>query len=107
MNSSVRPSRLAQLVEQVEDRRLHRHVERRHRLVGDEDVGTQREGARDRDALPLPAGELPRVGADSAVRLSPTRSSRSPASRVDLVARHDVVHAQQLLQHLRRRSAAG
>ena len=37
------------------------HVERGHRLVADDHVGAQREGARDADALPLAAGELVRV----------------------------------------------
>ena len=38
---------LAQLVEQVQHRRLHRDVERRHRLVGDEQLRLERQRARD------------------------------------------------------------
>ena len=49
--------RRLQLDEQVEDRRLHRHVERRRRLVADDEARLAGERARDRDALLEPAGE--------------------------------------------------
>ena len=47
-----------QLDEQVEDRGLHRHVERGGRLVADDELRVARERAGDRDALLEPAGEL-------------------------------------------------
>ena len=47
-----------QLDEQVEDRRLHRDVERRGRLVADDELRVARERAGDRDALLEAAGEL-------------------------------------------------
>src|SRR6478672_2806884 len=50
-----------EIVEQVEDLRLNGHVERAHRLVRDQELGLDREGAGDRDALALPAGELARI----------------------------------------------
>ena len=50
-----------QLLHQVDDLRLDRDVERGHRLVADEEVGVQRERAREADPLPLAAGELVRV----------------------------------------------
>ena len=50
-----------QLAEQLEHARLHRDVERRGRLVGDQQLGLERERAREARALPLPAGELVRV----------------------------------------------
>ena len=50
-----------QVLQQVQHLRLHRHVERRHRLVADQDVGLHRQAARDRDPLPLAAGEFVRV----------------------------------------------
>ena len=53
---------LAQLVEQVQHGRLHRHVERRDRLVGHQQLGLERERAGDRDALALAAGEVARDG---------------------------------------------
>ena len=49
------PSRFAQRDQQVEDLRLDRHVERRHRLVEHDDRGARGEGAGDRDALTLAA----------------------------------------------------
>ena len=52
-----RALRLLDLQKQVDDGRLHRDVERRDRLVGDQDVGRRREGARDGDALLLAARE--------------------------------------------------
>ena len=45
----TRCSRL-QLDEQVQDRRLHRDVERRGRLVADDELRVAGESARDRDA---------------------------------------------------------
>ena len=53
--------RVLQLEEQVEDLRLDRHVEGRHRLVGDDEPRVERERARDADPLALAAGERVRV----------------------------------------------
>ena len=50
-----------ELGEQVHDLRLHRHVERRGRLVGDQHLRVQRQRHRDHDALAHAAGELVRV----------------------------------------------
>ena len=52
---------LLQLHEQVDDLRLDRDVERRHRLVADEQARLERQRAGDADALALAAGELVRV----------------------------------------------
>ena len=49
-----------QVVEQVDDLRLDRDVECGDRLVGDDQLRVQREGAGDADALALAAGELVR-----------------------------------------------
>jgi hypothetical protein len=46
---------------QIQHLRLHRHVERGHRLVGDDQRGVQHQRARDRDALALPAREHVRI----------------------------------------------
>ena len=43
---------------QVQDLRLNGHVQRGGRLVGDDDLGAERQGARHADALALSAGEL-------------------------------------------------
>ena len=52
---------LLQILQQVDDLRLDRDVERRHRLVADDQVGIDGEGAGDADALALPARELVRI----------------------------------------------
>jgi hypothetical protein len=49
-----------QVLHDVEDLRLHRHVQRRRRFVADEELGMRRERTRDRDALTLAARELVR-----------------------------------------------
>src|SRR6266702_3153361 len=52
---------LAHLVEQFEHLGLHRDVERRNRLVADQEHRLHRQRAGDADPLPLPAGELVRI----------------------------------------------
>ena len=74
--------------QQVEDRGLHRHVERRGRLVADDDPGIAGERARDRDALLEPArqlrGRIDRWRSDSrtsAISFFSRVVSASPCSR--------------------------
>ena len=55
------PERRAQADEQLEDLRLHHHVEGGRRLVGKEHLRRARERHRDRGPLPHAAGELVRV----------------------------------------------
>src|SRR5262252_7807697 len=52
---------LLEVHEQVEHLRLHRDIERRYRLVGDDKLRAQYERTRDRDALTLAAGEHVRI----------------------------------------------
>ena len=52
---------LAQVFEDVEDLRLDGHVERRRRLVGDQQLRVAGEGDRDHHALPHPAREPVRI----------------------------------------------
>src|SRR3954470_14521853 len=52
------PEVALELLEQVDDLGLDRHVERRDRLAGDDELRLQRDGARDADALALTAREL-------------------------------------------------
>src|SRR2546422_3905280 len=52
---------ILQVLQQVQDLRLDRHVERRHRLVADENLRLQGEAAGDCDPLSLAAGELVRI----------------------------------------------
>ena len=59
---------LLQPVEQVQDLGLHRHVERRRGLVGDQQVRVQRERHGDHRSLAHAAGELVRVLVGALVR---------------------------------------
>ncbi len=52
------PPSLLERLHQIEDLALDRDVERRERLVGDDELGLDRERPGDGDALALPAGEL-------------------------------------------------
>ena len=74
-------SLLFRLGEELQDLRLHRHVERRGRLVGDEEVGLVGERHGDHHALALAARELVRVGAELAPRRG-CRRVRSSSVRV-------------------------
>ena len=65
------PELRAQALEQLEDLRLHHHVERGRRLVGDHQRRPARERQRDHHPLALAARELVRVAAPSP-RGSPT-----------------------------------
>ena len=58
-----------QAVEQLEDLRLDGHVERRRRLVGDQQLRVVDQPHRDHHALAHAAGELVRVAVDAAARL--------------------------------------
>ena len=88
MNSMVRPSRCCRSRRRLIDLRLDRDVEGRDRLVGDDELGREREGAGDADALALAAGELVGVAVDgvgaagrraaSALRARSSRSARVP-----------------------------
>src|SRR6266511_838571 len=55
---------LLEIVEEVEDLRLDRHVERAHRLVEHEAFRADRERARDADTLSLAAAELVRIAVE-------------------------------------------
>ena len=58
------PSSSCRRLQQVDHLGLDRHVERRHRLVADDDLRPQRQRPGDADALALAAGELVRVPVD-------------------------------------------
>ena len=61
MKRYVSPSSLLQVLQQIDDLRLHGDVERGDRLVEHEELRIRRQRARDADALPLPAGEFVRI----------------------------------------------
>ena len=58
---------VAQILQELQDVRLDRHVERRRRLVGDQHVGLVGDRHRDHDPLALAARELVRIGAEPAL----------------------------------------
>ena len=62
MNTSAAPRFAAKLVQQRQHLRLGGDVQRRGRLVGDDDLGIVGERHGDADALALAAGELVRIG---------------------------------------------
>ena len=96
-----------QLQQQVDDLRLHRDVEGRDRLVGDDALGLDRERPGDADALPLAARELVRV---ARCRRRPA-AARGPAARRRgrrlLGAAAQPVDAERLAERCRRRVMRG
>ena len=77
-----------QLLQQVDDLRLHRDVECGHRFVADDDLRPKRQPAGDPDALALTTGELVRVPVD--VLLRPTTSSNSCTSTLAVALGRDL-----------------
>ena len=69
-----------QIHQQIDHLGLHRDVQRRDRLVGDDERRIERERAREADALPLAAAELVRV-ADRGDRGSARRARTARATR--------------------------
>jgi hypothetical protein len=59
----VRLALALQLVEQLQDLRLHGHVERRHGLVEHQHFGIEHQGPRDGHPLALAAGQRARAAA--------------------------------------------
>ena len=54
-------SLLLQFCQQIEDLRLHRHIQRRRRLIQQQYLRLKNQRSGYRHALPLPAGELMRI----------------------------------------------
>ena len=98
------PELALQAFEQREDLRLHGHVERRRRLVGDQQLRLVGERHRDHRALAHAAGELVRVLVDAprAGRGCPTSPSSSTARSRACALETSLVGAHRLDQ-LRRR----
>ena len=68
ISMTAAPCCAAQPLEQRDDLRLHRDVERGGRLVGDDQLGLGRERERQHDALAHAAGELVRIVVDAHLR---------------------------------------
>ena len=80
MKMTASPRSRCRSVEQAQHLRLHHHVERGRRLVGDQQPRLARERERDQHALALAAGELVRVvGARAAPAARPARAARRRA----------------------------
>ena len=105
MNSIERPSRRRISASRSQHLRLHRHVERRDRLVGDQHIGFQRERARDADALPLSAREFVRVAVRR--RAGRGRPARAASGARQRLGRRDAVDDRPLGDDVRRRAGAG
>ena len=79
--------RALQLADQLQDLRLHRHVERGGRLVGDQELRIVGDRDGDHHALALAAGELMRILLEPRLRLGDAhflqeieRAGAAPAS---------------------------
>ena len=71
--------------------RLDRHIERRYRFVGDDDFRIECQRARDRDALPLPAGKFVWITRRViGIEADVTQQPGDPIFR--FAAAHDTVH---------------
>ena len=79
------PERLLEVLQQIEHDRLHRDVERRGRLVEDDEIGLERDRARDADAGLLAAGELVRKAVEKFDRQADL-TRQFLAARADRVA---------------------
>ena len=90
--------------EQVEHLRLDRDVERRDRLVGDDQLGAEGERAGDADPLTLAAAQG-RGPARGELRRQADRGHQRGDAIGPLGRRADLVHAQRLGQGLAPRSA--
>ncbi len=88
----------AQVLQQVQDGGLDADVQGRDRLVRDQQFGPQRQRPGDRDELPLAAGELPGIGVHRLL-VEADQAKQFPRVGGYLRAGHDVMHAQQLVQH--------
>ena len=89
------PEVALQVLEQVEDLRLHRHVEGGDRLVADDQLRVDGERARDADPLALPAGELVRE-AVVVLRVEADDLEQLLDAALDLRVGADLVHLERL-----------
>ena len=96
-----------QVLQQVDDLRLDRDVERRHRLVADDQVGFRSQRAGDADALALAAGELVRPAICGIAR-QPHPSIRRATRSVEIGGRcGEAEIADRLGQDVAHRACAG
>ena len=101
------PQPLLQLLKQVHDLRLDRHVERRHRLVADDQRRLERQRAGDADPLALAAGEFVRVAVGHVGQQAHHVEQAGDALAVDRAVACHAVHLERLADDLRPPSCAG
>ena len=77
-NSMADAELLGQRLQQLEDLQLRRDVERRGRLVGDDERGAAGERAGDHQALALAAGELVRIALEHGLGLGDLHAAQQP-----------------------------
>src|SRR5712691_5780753 len=88
-----------QVAQEIEHLRADGDVERRYRLVADDELRLDRKRARDGDALPLTAGEFVRIAARRArLEADELQQLRDPLAAAR--ARNDVVERERLGQDL-------
>src|SRR6185312_8832066 len=93
-----------QLLQQIENLRLHRDIKGRGWLVADHDLGAHCQRAGDRDALALAAGKLARISIDQPPRQA-DQLHQLLDTRATLTARADVMHIKWQSDDLRQRLA--
>ena len=87
-------------LQQFQDLRLRRHVERRGRLVGDQQLRPERNRHGDHHALALPAGQFVRIAVErEALRRQPDAVERLAGDRQRLARGWPAMH-QHGLGHL-------
>jgi hypothetical protein len=83
--------------QEIEDLGLHRYVERRCRLVSNEQLGITRDRLGDHGALPLAAGKLVRIRVICLERIGQfDHLEQLERARLRIVRRHPEVNAQRL-----------
>src|SRR5262249_15518303 len=90
---------LPQRHEQVDDLRLDRDVERRHRLVADHELRANRERAGDAETLALPAGELMWI-APLVTGIEADPAQEIVEERIERVAPHEAMNPRRLAHDL-------
>ncbi len=95
---------LLQLQEQIDHLRLHRNVERRHKLIGNDDVGLDSKRPGNADALALAARKLMRITTRSILRQAHEFQELGDAAG-NIGGRSHLVDAQRLADDLLHRHA--
>ena len=86
---------LLQILQQVQDLRLHRYVQGGHRFVGHDDAGMRSQGPGDADALPLAAGKGVRI-ANQRLDAEADQFRQMAYARLDFAGGTHAVGAQRL-----------